>query len=135
MRGAPRGPPAGVPRPPRRGAPRRGGRAGPPGGGGEGPGVVEWARGESYGGVGTFRDLEDLSGRLGKGEVGVLFLSRTNPVFSLPKAYSFRENLGKAKLSVGMGDLLDETMPEANLVLPLSHSLESWGDAEPRRGG
>src|SRR3989304_2870927 len=25
-------------------------------------------------------------------------------------------------------------MQEANLVLPLSHSLESWGDAEPRRG-
>ena len=101
---------------------------------GEIPGLVDFARGENYGGVGTFRDMEDLSGRLGKGEVGVLFLSRTNPVFSLPKAYSFRENLGKAKLSVGMGDLPDETMQEANLVLPLSHSLESWGDAEPRRG-
>src|SRR4030043_1004750 len=77
---------------------------------GEIPGLVDFARGENYEGVGTFRDMEDLSGRLGKDEVGVLFLSRTNPVFSLPKAYSFRENLGKAKLSVGIGDLLAETM-------------------------
>jgi anaerobic selenocysteine-containing dehydrogenase/Fe-S-cluster-containing dehydrogenase component len=101
---------------------------------GEIPGRVDFARGENYEGVGTFREMEDLSARLGRGEVGVLFLSRTNPVFSLPKGYSFRENLGKAKLSVGICDLLDETMKEANLILPLSHSLESWGDVEPRRG-
>jgi len=35
---------------------------------------------------------------------------------------------------VAFGDLLDETMQEADLILPLSHSLESWGDVEPRRG-
>ncbi len=33
-----------------------------------------------------------------------------------------------------MGEFLDETLREADLVLPLSHSLESWGDVEPRRG-
>ena len=101
---------------------------------GEIPGLVDFARGENYEGVGTFREMEDLSARLGRGEVGVLFLSRTNPVFSLPEGYSFRENLGKATLSVGFCDLLDETMQEAALILPLSHSLESWGDVEPRRG-
>ena len=101
---------------------------------GEIPGLVDFSRGENYGSVGTFRAMEDLTARLGRDEVGVLFLSRTNPVFSLPKGNPFRENLRKAKLSVGISDLFDETMQEVDLVLPLSHSLESWGDAEPRRG-
>jgi anaerobic selenocysteine-containing dehydrogenase/Fe-S-cluster-containing dehydrogenase component len=101
---------------------------------GEIPGLIDFARNEKYGGTGTFRDMEALSTRLSKGEGGVLFLSRTNPVFSLPGGFAFRENVRKAKLSVAFGDLLDETMQEADLILPLSHSLESWGDVEPRRG-
>jgi Fe-S-cluster-containing dehydrogenase component len=98
------------------------------------PGLVDFAGNENYERVGTFRDMEDLSARLERGEVGVLFLSRTNPVFSLPARYAFREHLGKANLSVAIGDLPYETMREADLILPLSHSLESWGDVEPRRG-
>jgi len=98
------------------------------------PGLVDHSRGENYGSVGTYRDMEDLSARLAKSEVGVIFVARTNPVFSLPGGIPFREHFGNAKLSVGIGDLLDETMRAANLVLPLSHSLESWGDVEPRRG-
>jgi len=98
------------------------------------PDLVDFARSENYGTVGTFRDMEEFSARMGKGEAGVVFLFRTNPAFSLPPRLAFRENLKKAKLSIAMGDFLDETVREADLVLPLSHSLESWGDAEPRRG-
>ena len=98
------------------------------------PGLVDFSRAEGSGGVGAFPAMENLATLLERDEVGVLFLSRTNPVFSLPKGDLFRKNLGKARLSVGMGDLFDETMREVDLVLPLSHSLESWGDAEPRRG-
>ena len=47
---------------------------------GEIPGLVDFARNEKYGGTGTFRDMEALSARLSRGEAGVLFLSRTNPV-------------------------------------------------------
>src|SRR3990172_3545891 len=64
---------------------------------GERPGLVDFSRGENYGSVGNVRAMEDLTARLGRDEVGVLFHSRTNPVFSLPKANPFRENLGKAK--------------------------------------
>ncbi len=98
------------------------------------PDLVDFGGRENYERVGTVRDMEDLCARLGGEEVGVLFLSRTNPVFSLPGKVGFRENLRKAKLSVGMGDLPDETIGEVDLVLPLSHALEAWGDAEPRRG-
>jgi len=98
------------------------------------PERVDFARSENYRAVGTLRDMEDLSARMGRGEAGVVFLFRTNPVFSLPQRIAFKENLKKASLTVGMGDFLDETLREADLILPLSHSLESWGDVEPRRG-
>ena len=98
------------------------------------PERVDFARSENYRNVGTLRDMEELSTRMGRGDAGVVFLFRTNPVLSLPPRLAFRENLKKASLSVGMGEFLDETVREADLVLPLSHSLESWGDVEPRRG-
>jgi molybdopterin-containing oxidoreductase family iron-sulfur binding subunit len=98
------------------------------------PERVDFARSENYRNVGTLRDMEELSARMGRGEAGVVFLFRTNPVFSLPPRLAFRENLKKAELTVGMGEFQDETVREADLVLPLSHSLESWGDVEPRRG-
>jgi molybdopterin-containing oxidoreductase family iron-sulfur binding subunit len=98
------------------------------------PDRVDFAGSENYRNVGTLRDMEALSGRMGRGEAGVVFLFRTNPVFSLPQRLSFVENLKKASLTVGMGEFLDETVREADLVLPLSHSLESWGDVEPRKG-
>lgn len=98
------------------------------------PERVDFASGENYRAVGTLRDMEKLSARMAKGEAGVVFLFRTNPVFSLPPRVAFRENMKKADLLVGMGEFLDETVREADLVLPLSHSLESWGDVEPRRG-
>jgi molybdopterin-containing oxidoreductase family iron-sulfur binding subunit len=96
--------------------------------------TVDFARNENYASVGSFRDMEELSRELGRGEVGVMFISRTNPVFALPPDYTFRENLKKAKLTVGIGDFFDETMTEVDVILPLSHSIESWGDAEPRKG-
>jgi molybdopterin-containing oxidoreductase family iron-sulfur binding subunit len=98
------------------------------------PDRVDFARSENYRAVGTLRDMEDLSARMGRGEAGVVFLFRTNPVFTLPQRLAFKENLKKASLTVGMGDFLDETLRETDLILPLSHSLESWGDIEPRRG-
>jgi len=98
------------------------------------PERVDFARSENYRAVGTLRDMEELSARMERGDAGVVFLFRTNPVFSLPPRLAFKENLKKASLSVGMGEFLDETVREADLVLPLSHSLESWGDVEPRRG-
>jgi molybdopterin-containing oxidoreductase family iron-sulfur binding subunit len=97
-------------------------------------GLVDFSRNENYSRTGSFRDMEELSGELGRDEVGVVFISRTNPVFALPPDYTFKENLKKAKLIVGIGDFFDETMSEADLVLPLSHAIESWGDAEPRSG-
>jgi molybdopterin-containing oxidoreductase family iron-sulfur binding subunit len=41
--------------------------------------------------------------------------------------------LKKAAFRVVLADFMDQTAEAADLILPLSHSLESWGDARPRR--
>jgi molybdopterin-containing oxidoreductase family iron-sulfur binding subunit len=96
--------------------------------------VVGFSRAEEYSAVGSLKDMTNLSARLETGDIGVLFISRTNPIYHLPPSLQFKDHLRKASLRVALGDLLDETMKETDLVLPLSHGLESWGDTEPRRG-
>lgn len=96
--------------------------------------TLDFSRTENYGSLGTFRDLINLMDALEQNRIGVLFLSRTNPVYALTKGYHFPERLRSAGLVVALTDLMDETAKEADLILPLSHSLESWGDAEPQRG-
>ncbi len=96
--------------------------------------TLDFSRAENYGSLGTFRDLTDLMDELEGNKIGVLFLSRTNPVHALTKTYRFQKLLQAANLVVSLTDLIDETAREADLILPLSHPLESWGDAEPQQG-
>ncbi|NIM19091.1 MAG: 4Fe-4S dicluster domain-containing protein [Candidatus Latescibacteria bacterium] len=95
--------------------------------------TIDFAGSTDYDAVGTFKDLLSLSERLEKDEVSVLFVSNTDPLSSCPESYKLRDNLRKAALTVGITDLLTETMQECNLILPLSHSLESWGDTSPNK--
>jgi len=96
--------------------------------------VVDFTRAANYAGVGSLLELEQLALRLERKEIGVIFVARTNPVYQAPASLHFAERLKSASLRVGLTDLLDETASELDLILPLSHSLEAWGDAEPRRG-
>jgi molybdopterin-containing oxidoreductase family iron-sulfur binding subunit len=102
-------------------------------GGAIGP-TVDFARAENYAGVGSMLDLERLAKRLEQKEIGVVFVARTNPLFHVPSTLAFAERLKNATLRVGLTDFLDETASELDLLLPLSHSQEVWGDSEPRRG-
>jgi molybdopterin-containing oxidoreductase family iron-sulfur binding subunit len=96
--------------------------------------TVDFVRAENYGSVGSLLDLRSLGERLGRSEIGVLLVSRANPVLHAPAEWGFARSLGGASLRVGLGDLLDETLQEMDLVLPISHALEGWGELEPRRG-
>jgi molybdopterin-containing oxidoreductase family iron-sulfur binding subunit len=96
--------------------------------------TVDFSRGGHDAGVGSLLDLQRLAGRLGRAEIGVLFVSRANPVRHAPGDWGLAEALHGASLRVGLGDFMDETLEEMDLVLPVSHSLETWGELEPRRG-
>ena len=95
---------------------------------------LDFAAGENYAGVGSLLDVDKFSRRLADDRTGVLFVSRCNPVRHSPAALNLKTALAKASLRVGLAELADDTTATMDLVLPLTHSLESWGDTEPRRG-
>ncbi len=96
--------------------------------------VVDFSRAEDASAVGDLRDVQRLVNLLSRNQVGVLFLARTNPVQTLPRELEFGQRLHGANLVVGLSDVLDDTVRQCDVILPLSHTLEAWGDSEPRRG-
>jgi molybdopterin-containing oxidoreductase family iron-sulfur binding subunit len=64
----------------------------------------------------------------------VIFLDDVNPAFDCPDAEAFRAAVAKAKLKISCATTLNETSMLCDMILPAHHYLESWGDAEPKRG-
>ncbi|MFO7983130.1 MAG: 4Fe-4S dicluster domain-containing protein [Desulfuromonadales bacterium] len=97
-------------------------------------GTVDFSGAFDFSRVGTLNHMQRLTDRLNAEEIGVLFMSRTDPVYHLPPSLGFAEAMGRAGFKVALTDFLDETGKECDLILPLSHSIESWGDTRPQRG-
>lgn len=64
----------------------------------------------------------------------VLIIEGTNPLYSLPKDSGIEAAIKKAGFVVSLSTETDETSALADLHLPTSHYMESWGDAAPRKG-
>ncbi|GAB4335328.1 MAG: hypothetical protein Kow0037_15080 [Calditrichia bacterium] len=79
--------------------------------------------------VGNLNDFQSLLANLKAAKVAVLFLHQVNPT-----APDFKEALAKAGTVVVLSDIMNEVARQADVILPLSHTYESWGDAEPRKG-
>jgi Fe-S-cluster-containing dehydrogenase component len=79
-------------------------------------------------------DVRALLEQARRGEVTALFLHRADPLGKLPASARVEEALRKVPLIVALGERLDATARLAHFVLPDHHSLESFGDLEPRRG-
>lgn len=92
--------------------------------------VIDFSRTENYSRVGSMIDIEKLSNRLQNKEIGVIFISKLNS--ALPAF--FMDSIKKANFRILLTDFPDNVMKECDIILPLSHSLESWGDTEPRSG-
>ncbi|MBU4319222.1 MAG: 4Fe-4S dicluster domain-containing protein [Proteobacteria bacterium] len=62
-------------------------------------------------------------------ETDLLLIHHCNPVFTLAGDPSVKSAFARESFfSVCFADLMDETASLANLVYPVKHSLESWGD-------
>ena len=81
-----------------------------------------------------YASLESAIASMGAGEVAVALVHDTNPAYSLPPAAGFADAFGAVPFKVSFASALDETARLADLVLPDTHSLESWGDSHPRPG-
>ena len=84
--------------------------------------------------LGSTSEMLDLIADMRAGKVETLIVYGTNPVYSLPPSAGMAEALSKVKTVVSLSDRVDETAVLGDYVLPSTHWLESWGDAEPQIG-
>ena len=83
---------------------------------------------------GNDADVVTFIAEITKGDVDAVVFYNTNPIYSHPLAAKLKDGLKKVKLSISLSDRLDETAAECKFVCPDHHYLESWGDAEPKKG-
>jgi molybdopterin-containing oxidoreductase family iron-sulfur binding subunit len=68
------------------------------------------------------------------GNIKAVIFYNANPVYDHPQGASLAKNLSKIELKVSTADRLHETASLCDYNCPDSHFLESWNDAEPKRG-
>jgi anaerobic selenocysteine-containing dehydrogenase len=75
----------------------------------------------------SFSELQDLINRMNTGNVEVLFVHGTNPVYDLPVWTGFAHALKNVTSIISFSSFVDETAAQADLILPDHTYLESWG--------
>jgi molybdopterin-containing oxidoreductase family iron-sulfur binding subunit len=83
---------------------------------------------------GNDAQLAELRAELGRGEVGALIIAGVNPVFDLPDAAGWSNDIKRVPLVVSTAERPDETASLAHFICPDHHYLEAWSDAEPVAG-
>ncbi|MEA3477570.1 MAG: molybdopterin oxidoreductase, partial [Bacteroidota bacterium] len=76
------------------------------------------------------RLVEDMA----NGNVGAMLIYNVNPAYDYPDAKKFADEMSKVSLSISFSDRIDETADLVEYVCPDNHYLESWNDAEPKKG-
>ncbi len=74
--------------------------------------------------------LATLADNLRAGSVDMLIVAGANPVYDAPAGTAFTEALAKVPFIVSLNDRVDETSALADVLAPVSHPFECWGDAE-----
>ncbi|HEX8550833.1 MAG TPA: TAT-variant-translocated molybdopterin oxidoreductase [Abditibacteriaceae bacterium] len=80
------------------------------------------------GGMGA-AGLKRLVDAMNAGSVKSLFILDSNPVFAAPADAKFLDAMKKVPFRAHLGSYFDETAAWCQWHVPLSHPLESWGDA------
>jgi molybdopterin-containing oxidoreductase family iron-sulfur binding subunit len=78
--------------------------------------------------------LEDLAAAMGAGEVDVLLILDSNPVYSAPVDLNFADRMDRVPFRAHLGLYNDETAFLCHWHVPAAHYLESWGDARSHDG-
>ncbi|NCI45273.1 TAT-variant-translocated molybdopterin oxidoreductase [Sediminibacterium soli] len=83
---------------------------------------------------GVDADFVKLVEDMNAGTVGTILVHGANPAYTWYDAEKFKAGLKKVRTTISFGAKADETTELCRYVLPDSHFLESWGDAEPKAG-
>ncbi len=84
--------------------------------------------------AGSSKAVLELIEGMAKGNVKTVVIHKTNPLYSLPESFGFKEALKKVEMVIYTGDRSDETGRQADYIIPDNHSLEAWGDLESAGG-
>ncbi|MBL3655441.1 TAT-variant-translocated molybdopterin oxidoreductase [Fulvivirga sediminis] len=68
------------------------------------------------------------------GRVGAVIFYNCNPLYNYAGAAELKEALSKVSVKLSTADRPDETAIASDYVAPDHHFLESWNDAEPKKG-
>ncbi len=88
----------------------------------------------SYQRQGDESKVNALVSAMNNGEVDVLIIYGSNPVYELPFGSAFGQAMSKVGLCISTTSAPDESSALCKVLAPDHHFLESWGDAEPVRG-
>jgi len=83
---------------------------------------------------GDDKAMAELVASMNSGRVGTLIINNVNPAYDYTDAASFISGLQKVKTSISLNDRKDETAANVNILAPDHHYLESWNDAEIKKG-
>ncbi|HSF82115.1 MAG TPA: molybdopterin-dependent oxidoreductase [Anaerolineales bacterium] len=84
--------------------------------------------------INTFDDMLNLINRMNAGEIDLLLIHGTNPIYELPVSSGFAEAIKRVPYVVSFSPFVDETAVWADLILPDHTYLESWGYQVPSPG-
>ncbi len=85
-------------------------------------------------GLATFAEFTQAVKAMNAGQYEVAIVHGANPAYSSPKWATFSEAFAKVPFKVSLATTLDETAELCDMLLPSSHAIESFGDAQPSRG-
>ena len=82
----------------------------------------------------TVSDLKALVDDLNTGKAQTVLIFGGNPVYDAPADFKFADALSKAKFRARFGLYDDETAQACDWLVPVTHSLEEWGDGRAYDG-
>ncbi|RTE55032.1 4Fe-4S dicluster domain-containing protein [Arenibacter aquaticus] len=83
---------------------------------------------------GNVAAVNGLLAEMKAGKVGALLMDGVNPVYSLPNASDFVEGVKSVDLTLAFSANRNETTEVVQYVGAANHYLESWGDAQLKKG-
>lgn len=78
--------------------------------------------------------LAQLLSDMKAGNVDALIINKANPAYDTYFAAEFTEALSKVNTTISLSYDHNETTALTSIIAPVNHILESWGDAEPKKG-
>lgn len=84
--------------------------------------------------VDSYERVSDLADRMRSGDIDLLMIYGTNPLFELPESMDFAGAMARVPYIVSFSPFVDETAVRSDLILPDHTYLESWGFEVPSPG-